>query len=242
MKCSSSVISLTMKWPSISVSQRATDLIAIALTVVVVITHVRPSDANNTRAGICANQPDGTVFNNPASCRAFWECRNGVAAKSFCQIGSNFHPTLLVCQLESHFPCTDPEAPADEFRCPATGIAALPLPDSCTAFRFCFMGALSVRQCAPNTLFDREILKCNRRSLVDCAVACPERSDPAVVITLPSRTHCERYLCSVVFVLVDSSSVIYVFSAYQISYLLQWRCGGLRMCARLALACATSEL
>lgn len=172
-----------------------TDLIAIALAVVV-ITRVPSSEAND----ICASQRDGTVFNNPASCRAFWECRNGVAVASYCQVGSNFHPTLLICQLHSNFPCTDPtettttEAPLDtpEFQCPPTGIAALPLPESCTSFRFCFLGALTIRQCAPNTLFDRQILKCNRRSLVDCEAACPARSDPNVVIALPSRTHCDR--------------------------------------------------
>lgn len=89
-------------------------------------------------------------------------------------------------------PTDSPELPESPFACPPDGIRTFPVPYSCTTYRFCFKGALTVRRCAAGTLFDGRTLRCNLRSLVDCDSRCPAVSDPQRVIAFGSRTQCDR--------------------------------------------------
>lgn len=77
------------------------------------------------------------------------------------------------------------------FRCPPKGIAAFPVPDTCTTYRFCFAGVLSIRSCAEGMHFDENMSRCDLADRLNCVRGlCPKENDPDNIVTHPSKNSC----------------------------------------------------
>lgn len=72
------------------------------LTVVSVI--LGATEAQNN---VCQGQPNGHNINNPANCRAFFTCQNGLAWDNECEIGYSFNQGAQSCDSPEDHNCVD---------------------------------------------------------------------------------------------------------------------------------------
>lgn len=157
---------------------------------------------------LCVEQEEGTVFDNPAACDAYFMCRNGVAVPHTCPEGLYFDYSSILCNFPENVNCqSGPELPTDppptespwpepeSDVCPSTGVHILDHPHSCRGFISCFGGVLTEQTCASGTEWNSIAQQCQPPSLAQCTIEarqCPAIDDPFVIVRVPCTLNCNR--------------------------------------------------
>lgn len=103
----------------------------------------------------CESRTDNQLVNDFSSCGTYFRCVGQQPIKESCKPNYIFSPQLQACTR-----C---------YNCPATGIATVPLPMSCTQYVLCVDGeVVSYRECPPGTQWNEVKQNCDLPEQADC--------------------------------------------------------------------------
>ncbi|KAJ6645710.1 Peritrophin-1 [Pseudolycoriella hygida] len=153
--------------------------------------NVRNNFCNNTcNNNICGDHRERAVIPSNGSCTQYFVCVGGNPQPNTCPKGHWFNPEESRCDSSVNEKCN----PAEEFKCPPTGIVFLPHDEYCDKYFMCFAGFPVLTSCADGLYFDRESLKCDYPEVAECMLEkCPLSTEPFEIVFLPSNVDCEKY-------------------------------------------------
>lgn len=102
----------------------------------------------------CQFRANNELINDYSSCQSYFRCVDQVAVKESCLDGFIFSPDMPGCTR-----C---------YACPASGIRALPVHNSCTQYVLCVEGEVTYRECPEGTHWNERISNCDLIENANC--------------------------------------------------------------------------
>lgn len=163
------------------------------------------ADPESCPHSICEGVEEGRFLDNPFSCAAWFQCRDGRAVSGECPGGSWFNyeqqlcdwPFNVRCDAEVseivELECVTVEEPDYTISCRTTDeLHTVPHPYDCNRYYVCVSGEAMGRSCAPGLEFNPVMSQCMAPEEANCVkTACPPYNIPLTF--LPSNESCSAY-------------------------------------------------